>query len=197
MYTTWRKHHIILWRFSFAHLKLVICCTGVQHILVWVSLPSCAVCLGDVETCKTQHSPGPQLVCLEKHSKPGPLSTGDKWSVISRLSTGLTSQNLSFTPEHLKLLKFHMHIQTQTHLITKRLSSRSSISRHLSNMKRNYSCNNIEWASIALWLSGYLIYSESHSKNSKSRIGSFSLFHICYWRFLIGNIKVASIIYDA
>lgn len=58
------------------HLKLVICCTGVQHVLVWVSLPSHAVCLGDVETCKTQQSPGPQLVCLGKHSKSGPLSAG-------------------------------------------------------------------------------------------------------------------------
>ena len=61
--------------FFFARLKLVICCTGVQHTRVWVSLPSRAVCLGDMETCTTQHSPGPQLVRLRKQSKSERLST--------------------------------------------------------------------------------------------------------------------------
>lgn len=141
MYTMRRKH-IILWRIFFAYLKLVICCTGVQHILVWLSLPSCAVCLGDVETCKTQQGPGPQLVCLGEAFKVRTAEHGEQVVRNSPTQYWLDISEQSFRPRIIFSLmwqKYLKHVQTHTHLTTKgRTLSRSFTSCHRCGMKRKY-----------------------------------------------------------
>lgn len=144
--------------FFLCTLKLVICCTGVQHILAWVSLPSCAVCLEDVETCKIQHNPGPQLV-FEEAFKVGTTEHREQafsdflvtriqtWLLLDAAESIIQAQN----PFQFKVAKM---LQTHTYLTKSRLFSGSSISHHHYSItdKKNTFVNNTGQTNIVLLL---------------------------------------------